>query len=118
MVEPEAKSTMALGEKLEELDSLLSPADNPAAIAKEAREARHRQIPILDELITPADFEESLPVLEETVGDRNECQDVADKLEQKLGRELDRLVQVLKENLKQRIAKEVKSELDNRQKAK
>ncbi len=90
----------ALREKLEELESLLGKDGldpTPSRI----------KIPVLDELVTEADFinsedDSNLEQIEQQISD------LAEKLEQKFSGELDELVSLLKNNLKSTIVEELR----------
>ncbi|MFT5131943.1 MAG: hypothetical protein ACI9SC_000405 [Gammaproteobacteria bacterium] len=91
-----------LTEKLEELESLLGNE----AINNEVTKIK---IPVLDELVTEADFintenENDLEQVEEQIID------LAEKLEHKFSGELDQLVRLLKDNLKNSIVEELRNQ--------
>jgi len=90
----------ALRVKLEELESLL---DKDALDSTPSR----IQVPVLDELVTEADFinsedENNIEQIEQQIFD------LAQKLEQKFSGELDELVRLLKNNLKSSIVEELR----------
>jgi hypothetical protein len=105
----DSKPDFALGEKLEELDSLLQ--DNSPDNSLIGDRVQDDNIPILDEPVTTADFDDNIPVLDEIVHSRDRFADLTDRLEQKFMQELDQLVQLLKGNLKHSIMKEIRKEL-------
>jgi len=92
----------ALREKLEELELLLDKDEldsTPSRI----------KIPVLDELVTEADFinsedDNNLEQIEQQIVD------LAGKLEQKFSGELDELVRLLKNNLKSSIVEELRTQ--------
>ncbi len=90
----------ALKEKLEELESLLDSGEVE-------NRARKIEVPVLDELVTEADFinsedENNVEQIEEQIVD------LAEKLEHKFSGELDQLVRLLKNNLKNSIVEELR----------
>ena len=90
----------ALKEKLEELESLLDSGEVE-------NKARKIEVPVLDELVTEADFinsedENDVEQIEEQIFD------LAEKLEHKFSSELDELVRLLKDNLKNSIVEELR----------
>ena len=91
-----------LTEKLEELESLLNDEE---AIA----EPQKIKIPILDELVTEADYINSE---DDSDLEHVEAQitDLAEKLESKFSGEPDQLVRLLKDNLKKSIVEELRSQ--------
>jgi hypothetical protein len=91
-----------LTEKLEELESLLNDEE---AIA----EPQKIKIPILDELVTEADYinSEDDSDLEQVEA---QITDLAEKLESKFSGEPDQLVRLLKDNLKNSIVEELRSQ--------
>ena len=91
-----------LGEKLEELESLLD-AD------KVEKKASRIEVPVLDELVTEADFiehedENDIEQIEAQISD------LAEKLEHKFSGELDQLVGLLKNNLRNSIEEELRNQ--------
>ena len=91
-----------LREKLEELDSLLD-ADNVE------NKATRIHIPVLDELVSEADFiehedENDIEQIEAQISD------LAEKLEHKFSGELDQLVSLLKDNLRGSIVEELRNQ--------
>ena len=91
-----------LTEKLEELESLLNDEE---AIA----EPQKIKIPILDELVTEADYinSEDDSDLEQVEA---QITDLVEKLESKFSGELDQLVRLLKDNLKNSIVEKLRSQ--------
>ncbi|MBT7953378.1 MAG: hypothetical protein HN764_17255 [Gammaproteobacteria bacterium] len=92
----------ALREKLEELESLLEKDESDATPSK-------IKVPVLDELVTEADFINSenaddIELIDEQITD------LAGKLEQKFSGELDQLVRLLKDNLKNSIVEELRTQ--------
>ena len=92
----------ALREKLEELESLLGKDEADATPSK-------IKVPVLDELVTEADFINSenaddLELIDEQITD------LAGKLEQRFSGELDQLVRLLKDNLKNSIVEELRTQ--------
>ena len=90
----------ALKEKLEELESLLDSGEVENRAGK-------IEVPVLDELVTEADFinsedENNMEQIEEQIVD------LAEKLEHKFSGELDQLVRLLKDNLKNSIVEELR----------
>ena len=90
----------ALKEKLEELESLLDSGEVENG-------ARKIEVPVLDELVTEADFinsedENNVEQIEEQIVD------LAEKLEHRFSGELDQLVRLLKNNLKNCIVEELR----------
>ena len=90
----------ALKEKLEELESLLDSGEVENRAGK-------IEVPVLDELVTEADFinsedENNVEQIEEQIVD------LAGKLEHKFSGELDQLVRLLKDNLKNSIVEELR----------
>lgn len=90
----------ALKEKLGELESLLDSGEVE-------NRARKIEVPVLDELVTEADFinsenENNVEQIEEQIVD------LAEKLEHKFSGELDQLVRLLKNNLKNSIVEELR----------
>jgi hypothetical protein len=91
-----------LREKLEELESMLEK-DEPDATPSKIK------VPVLDELVTEADFINSenaddIELIDEQITD------LAEKLEQKFSGELDQLVRLLKDNLKNSIVEELRTQ--------
>jgi hypothetical protein len=92
----------ALKEKLEELEALLD--------AEEAGSRPGRiKIPVLDELVTEADFiddddADDVQMLDEQITE------LAKKLEQKFSGELDQLVTLLKSNFRNTIVEELRTQ--------
>ncbi len=89
-----------LKEKLEELESLLESGEVENG-------ARKIEVPVLDELVTEADFinsedENNVEQIEEQIAD------LAEKLEHRFSGELDQLVRLLKNNLKNSIVDELR----------
>ncbi len=91
-----------LGKKLEELESLLEN-DNSDNTANKI------EIPILDELVTEADFVDAADATDLAVIDE-QITELAEKLEQKFSGELDQLVRLLKDNLKHSIVEELRTQ--------
>ena len=92
----------ALREKLEELESLLEKDEADTTPSK-------IKVPVLDELVTEADFINSenaddIELIDEQITD------LAEKLEQKFSGELDQLVRLLKDNLKNSIVEELRTQ--------
>lgn len=91
-----------LREKLEELESLLekdASSGEPSKI----------KVPVLDELVTEADFingenADDVELIDEQITD------LAEKLEQKFSGELDQLVRLLKDNFKNSIVEELRTQ--------
>ena len=90
----------ALREKLEELESLLEKDEAVATPSK-------IKVPVLDELVTEADFINSVNADDIELID-GQITDLAEKLEQKFSGELDQLVRLLKDNLKNSIVEELR----------
>ena len=89
-----------LKEKLEELGSLLDSGEVENG-------ARKIEVPVLDELVSEADFinsedENNVEQIEEQIVD------LAEKLEHRFSGELDQLVRLLKNNLKNSIVEELR----------
>lgn len=96
-----------LSEKLEELESLLENESNAELASKIT-------VPVLDDLVTEADFintedEYNIEDVEQQISQ------LAEKLEHKFSGELDQLVRLLKDNLKNSIVEELRQQanLDN-----
>ena len=109
MAEPDDRPDSVLGDKLEELEALLENGENKPDVQMDNN--AQGNIPILDEPVTSADFDDKIPVLDDIVYSRDKFADLADRLEQKFMYELDQLVQLLKGNLKHSIMKEIRKEL-------
>ncbi len=92
----------ALREKLEELESLLDTTKVDTGATK-------IEVPVLDELVTEADFidgedKQDVEQIEKQIVD------LAEKLEYKFSGELDQLVRLLKDNLKHSIVEELRNQ--------
>ena len=96
-----------LAEKIRELEALLDARDKPAAGAAPGRAAN---IPVLDEVVAPADE----PDTETPDGNAplpQEVEVLAERLEQKFSMELVEILRLLRGNLKGSIARELRSHL-------
>ena len=93
-----------LGDKLEELESLIENGEVDPPLAK-------IQVPVLDELVTEEDFIETEHEEEDdTELVEAQIKDLAEKLEDKFSGELDQLVRLLKDNLKNSIVEELRTQ--------
>ena len=92
----------ALREKLEELESLLEKDEADATPSK-------IKVPVLDELVTEADFINSVNADDIELID-GQITDLAEKLEHKFSGELDQLVRLLKDNLRNSIVEELRNQ--------
>lgn len=114
MPEHRPGSDKHLVSRLDELESLLDgqdqDQDRPGS-GSPAPPNMAGNIPILDELVTPGDFEEDdySPVPDEGP----DLFQLAERLEEKFSNELDEIVSILKGNLKKSIMTELKSQMDN-----
>ena len=94
----------ALREKLEELEALLDSGRIDSG-------ARKITVPVLDELVTEADFRDADDAryeVDDVEQIEEEIVQLAEKLEHRLGDELDQLVGLLKGNLKNSIVEELR----------
>jgi hypothetical protein len=99
-----------LAEKIRELEALLDARDNSSNAAAPRRDAN---IPVLDEVVAPADEpDEGNPGHNTPLP--QEIAILAQRLEQKFSMELDEILRVLKGNLKDSIARELRSHLTGR----
>lgn len=113
------EDTIALVERIAELEALLLAQREARHTAVPSTEAEADGVPILDELITDEeeDYYPELPLFddeeeddidEELAADPRITQ-IADELEQKLTRELDDIVNLLKTNMRESIINELNS---------
>lgn len=94
----------ALREKLEELEALLDSGRIDSGVRKIT-------VPVLDELVTEADFRDADDAryeVDDVEQIEEEIVQLAEKLEHRLGDELDQLVGLLKGSLKNSIVEELR----------
>ena len=96
-----------LNNSINELESLV---DNKPA-KKRISVVGDQRIPILDEVITPEDYEDYPEEYSLDEDEEPHFEEIVDKVEKKLSHELDEIVNLLKGNLKDSILHELQDQI-------
>ena len=107
MPDDSKKQKAELTDKISELESLVDLDSLQNGVKGDGITV----IPILDELVTPDDNNETSSGEDEKDEYEHQIEDIADKVEQKLSSELDEIVNLLKGNLKDSIMHELHDQI-------